>query len=113
MMMTQILRRLVIDAKWAMPVLIVIFLYHFAIQPIDTGDMMTDDDRDHDVSMDHMNDVPDIGGDIPFSQPLSQMTDTQFTQVEGEISHTYEGAPQEVIPAYTHFFTLSDFVYIK
>lgn len=69
--------------------------------------MMTDD-MDNGVSMDHMNDVTDIGGDIPFSQPLSQATDTQFTQVEGEISHTYEGAPQEV----THIFspTLCDFV---
>lgn len=45
-----------------------------------------------------------------FSQPISQLPDTQSTQIEGEISQTYEGAPQEVyriIARTVHFPRLS------
>lgn len=43
-----------------------------------------------------MNDMPENGSCDLFSQPSSQIPDTQCTQIEGEISQTYEGAPQEV-----------------
>lgn len=67
---------------------------HF--QPHDNGDMMMDHDMDNGMEMDHMNDLPEIDANIPFSQASSQIPDSQFTQAEGEISHHYEGAPQEV-----------------
>lgn len=66
--------------------------------------MMMDHDMDDGIPMDHMNGLPEIDTNIPYSQASSQIPDSQFTQAEGEISQHYEGAPQEVYIAHTNHF---------
>lgn len=62
----------------------------------DNDDIMMDEDVCDGIPLDlHASDVPEIDTNVEHSQPL-QIPESQYTQAEGEISQTYEGAPRQV-----------------